>query len=109
MWAVRYPARCRCRKIVSAPGSFSPDGVFRYTLEAKDPDGDRSIRFRIVSGPPGMSVDPILGEVSWRPDASHVGKHEVIVGAADSHGGEGQQLFELEVRESGGESPPASP
>ncbi len=97
-------------KFISAPGAFSPDGVFRYTLEARDPDGDRSLRFRLVSGPAGMHVGPILGQLEWRPEASQVGKHEVIVAATDSHGGEGQQHCELDERESGGESAhPASP
>ncbi len=85
-------------KIVSAPGSLSSDGVFRYTLEVRDPDGDRSLRFRLVTGPERMQIDPILGEIVWRPDATQIGKHEVVVAAADSHGGEGQQRFELDVR-----------
>lgn len=97
-------------RIASQPGGVASDGVFRYRIEASDPDGDRRLRYRLVAGPQGMELDSVLGEVSWRPTASQAGRHEVTVAVQDPHGGEAQQRFELNVQElvqEAGGTPPA--
>lgn len=86
-------------RILSTPGGVSADGQFRYTVEAKDPDGDRLLRYRLLSGPEGARVDPVGGEVLWTASRDHVGTHRFEVEVADGHGGTSQQRFEVAVRE----------
>ena len=93
------------------PATMSADGVFRYEVEAKDADRDRNLRFRLGTAPEGARVDPLLGEITWKPLASQQGKHAIEVIVSDGHGGETSQTFEVEVREvvvkAGAASPPA--
>lgn len=94
-------------QIVSHPGGISADGVFRYTVEVQDPDGDRNLRFRLAAGPSSMGIDPILGEVTWKPEASDVGRHPVEIQASDEYGGVASQRFELVLTEVEQTQPPA--
>lgn len=88
------------------------DGTFRHQLEASDPDGDRNLRFRLVQGPAGMTVDPVVGTLVWTPEAEQAGRHPVEVAVEDNHGDGTSLLFELTVdasREPAGEAaPPAA-
>ena len=64
------------------------------------------LRYRLVSGPAGMSVDPVRGEVVWRPRPEQLGQHQVQVAVRDSEGGSTVQVFHVTV---GNGQPPASP
>jgi hypothetical protein len=79
------------------PKIVASDGEFRAELEAQDPDGDRSLRYRVVQGPPGLTVDAISGRLSWRPGAGTDGVHPVDVAVGDSLGAESAMKFELTV------------
>ena len=95
-------------EIVSTPGGLDPDGVFRYAIAVRDPDGDRSFRYYLSKGPEGMRVDPITGEVTWRPGHRHAGVHAVELEVRDPRGASVTQSFELSVHSS--EAPvPAAP
>lgn len=83
--------------ITSTPPGFGADGVFRYALESADPDGDRSVRYRLVHGPEGMTVDAMSGVVTWKPSAKGAGQHTVEVEVDDLQGGRGSQIFTLSV------------
>ncbi|UCE87304.1 MAG: hypothetical protein JSU66_06155 [Deltaproteobacteria bacterium] len=96
-------------EIVSQPGGISADGVFRYTVEVQDPDGDRNLRFRLAAGPQAMDIDPILGEVTWKPEASDVGRHPVEIQASDEYGGVASQRFDLVLTAEDQTQPPAAP
>lgn len=85
--------------IVSTPVGVNAEGVFRYVVEAQDPDGDRNLRFRLLEGPEGATIDPLLGEVTWTASAASVGTHGFQVEVEDGHGGRTQQQFEVTVRE----------
>src|SRR5262249_8628627 len=88
-------------QITSTPDTIqTSDGSFRYTVEARDPDGDVNLRYRLVKGPEGARIDPMLGEFVWQPTREQVGTHAVEVAVEDGHGGETHQKFELTVRES---------
>jgi hypothetical protein len=93
------------------PATMNADGVFRYAVEVKDPDGDHNLRFRLAQAPEGAKVDPLLGEITWKPTVKQQGKHAIEVAVSDGHGGETSQAFEVEVKEVGGnaaaEAPPA--
>lgn len=84
------------------------DGVLFYKLEARDPDGDRSLRFRLVEGPPGMSIDPMTGVVRWQPQAAHAGVHPVEVVVRDRLGDESFLRWNLNVSVSRQEAPAAA-
>lgn len=87
-------------KITSTPPpGMAGDGTYRYALEASDPDGDRSLRFALASGPAGARVDPVLGEFVWSPTFDQAGTHPIEVLVTDGHGGEAKQRFEVKVQE----------
>jgi hypothetical protein len=83
--------------IKNIPDVQKDDGVFRYTFEAEDPDGDRNLRFRLAKGPEGMTIDPILGIATWHPKPGQVGVHPVQVEVVDSQGDGSMLQFELTV------------
>jgi hypothetical protein len=80
------------------------DGVFRHSFEARDPDGDRELRFRLVEGPPGAWIDPMLGILEWRPGPGQHGTHVFEVAVEDGHGAETALRFELQVEVEGSAS-----
>ena len=84
-------------RIVGVPPIESVAGGIRAQLEAEDPDGDRSFRFRVVEGPRGLSVDPITGQLTWKPALGTRGTQVVEIGVADSFGAESALRFELDV------------
>jgi len=98
-------------QIVSAPGALGADGVFRYQLEAEDPEGDRNLRYELVTGPAGMRIDEVLGELTWTPEAEQAGTHPVELRVVDSAGSEAGQAFEITVSlsepEEAGQAPAA--
>lgn len=87
----------RAPRFAALPPIEATDGAFRVELAAEDPDGDRTLRFRLLEGPQGMTVDPVSGRVSWRPGADAVGSHAVEVAVGDSFGAESAMRFELNV------------
>jgi hypothetical protein len=87
----------RAPRFAALPPIEAADGAFRAELAAEDPDGDRTLRFRLLSGPEGMTVDPVSGRVSWRPGPDAVGSHAVEVAVGDSFGAESAMRFELNV------------
>jgi hypothetical protein len=94
-------------RILGVPPVQREEGTFRFAFEAQDPDGDRSLRFRLSEAPPGMTIDPILGTASWTPGPGHAGVHPVEVIVADAYGAESALRFEVTVREV--EAPAAEP
>ena len=97
--------------IEKIPTLQSETGVFRYTFEARDPDGDRNLRFRLREAPEGMRIDPILGVVTWYPKPGQAGVHPVDVIVEDSHGDGSALRFEVTVTATPGEEaeqPPAA-
>jgi len=89
------------------PEIAATEGAFHADLEAQDPDGDHSLRFRLIEGPPGLTVDAVSGRVSWRPGADAAGTHAVEVAVGDSFGAESAMRFELTVAGAGAAAPPA--
>lgn len=94
-------------EIVSRPPGLDPSGRFVYQIEARDRDGDPGLRYALVKGPEGMSVDPFGGEVRWKAGVDDEGEHAVEIEVDDRKGGKAKQLFYLQVEV--GEGPlPAS-
>jgi len=84
-------------RIAGIPPIESVAGAIRAQLEAEDPDGDRSFRYRVIEGPRGLSVDPISGQLTWKPAPGTSGSQMVEIGVADSLGAESALRFELDV------------
>jgi hypothetical protein len=80
-------------------------GLYRYVVKAKDPDGDRPLRYLLVDGPDGMQIDLLSGAVTWRVPSKAGGAYPVVVGVSDPMGGEVRHQFTVDVR---WETPPAS-
>jgi hypothetical protein len=90
--------------------------AFRYQFEAKDPDGDRSLRFSLVEGPQGMTIDPIYGIATWRPTKEQAGVQTIEVAVRDSQGASAALRFQVTVTATEtpapgaeGAAPPAPP
>jgi hypothetical protein len=84
-------------EIVSTPPGMTDGGVFRYAVEARDPDGDENLRFRLDQAPDGMRIDPVRGVIEWRPRGGQAGVHPVAVVVSDSSRLETTQRFEVTV------------
>ncbi len=94
-------------KITSQPSyEMTPTGSYTYAIEVKDADGDTPLRFELVEGPPGMTVDASSGVVSWKVPESASGNSKVEVAVSDSSGGRATQDWILSVDWA---QPPASP
>ena len=96
--------------IVSQPGGADEQGVFRYALRAEDPDGDRTLRFSLVTSPKGMVLVPGRNALEWKPGPDQSGVHVIEVAVDDLRGGRSHQRFEMVVELPGApEAPPAAP
>lgn len=84
--------------ITQLPASRFDDGTFRYSFEARDPDGDRNLRFFIEKGPVGARMDAITGVLTWTPTVAQAGTHPIEVGVEDGAREGSTYLFELTVR-----------
>jgi hypothetical protein len=92
-------------RIYSSPDEIRGEQSVRYRMRAKDADGDRQLRFRLVQAPEGLTLDWISGELAWTPGEDQAGIHLVEIEVADSAGGRTTQKIELEV---GSDAGPAS-
>ena len=87
----------RAPRFAALPPIESANGAVHAALSAEDPDGDKTLRFRLIEGPKGLTVDPVSGRVSWRPGNDAIGAHAVEVAVADAQGAESALRFELNV------------
>ncbi|MFO1501304.1 MAG: putative Ig domain-containing protein [Verrucomicrobiota bacterium] len=79
--------------------------LYAYAARASDPDGD-ALSYRLVKGPPGMTIDANSGLVQWNPTAQDIGAHSVSLSVSDGRGGSGAQSFTLAVLSSSGNQAP---
>lgn len=84
-------------RVTSQPGGVGEDGVFRYAVEAEDPDGDRLFRYRLLEGPKGMRIGAVDGQLEWAPAADQAGRHRVSLEVDDRAGGTSTQAFVVEI------------
>jgi len=92
-------------RISSRPEVPEEGRPFSYRVRAEDPDGDR-LSFSLEEAPPGMDINPVSGEITWRPQADAEGPAPVRIRVEDMQGGEALQEFELTL---GGGAAPAAP
>jgi hypothetical protein len=71
--------------------------LYRYEVQGRDPDGDRPLRYELLTGPPGMTVEAASGVVSWEVPSDAQGSYEVELGVSDPHGARTLQRYALDV------------
>ena len=79
--------------------------TYSYTPTATDPDG-RPLAYSLVVAPPGMTIDPQTGAITWPTTAADIGTAAVRIRATDSSGGSAEQAFTVEVRATVPNRPP---
>jgi hypothetical protein len=84
-------------RITSLAPAFDPDGVFRYRPRVEDADGDRSLRYRLLEHPKGMSINLVSGAIRWKPKKNQAGLHTVRFEVDDRNGGQAEQSLEVQV------------
>jgi RHS repeat-associated protein len=93
--AVAARAANRRPAFTSAPPTQATIGqVYRYEAGAADPDAD-PLRFDLLVGPAGMTLDPATGIVAWEPTADQVGAQDVILRVSDGRGGVALQSYQV--------------
>jgi hypothetical protein len=83
--------------IVSTPPRLDSNGRFDYQVMAKDADGDRLLRYELLSAPVGMKLDDLSGRVTWKPTPEQAGQHRIEIAVDDRRGGRSTQVFELAI------------
>ncbi len=90
-------------RIVSDPPERAEQGVYRYVVEAEDPDGD-ALRFSLGGQPPpGMEIDNETGLVQWQvvaPEKEVTYDYEVV--AEDPEGAKSIQKITMSGTPPGG-------
>ncbi|MBR5272231.1 MAG: S-layer homology domain-containing protein, partial [Clostridia bacterium] len=70
-------------QITPIPDQTTEAGAeFTYAIRATSPTGD-PIKYSLISGPSGITVDETTGVISWVPQSSHRGSHAIVVGASN--------------------------
>jgi hypothetical protein len=80
--------------ITSSPTGPTPKGLFEYTVAATDPDGD-SLTFKLDTAPPGMTIEPGTGRISWQMSSKLSGPQQIRVSVDDGQQGQAFQEFTL--------------
>lgn len=78
------------------PTSLFVGETLVYDADATDPDG-HAVSWGLLSGPDGMAVGGLTGQLVWTPGVDDVGLHAVTLAAADAFGGLAEQQFDLDV------------
>ena len=69
-------------------------GTFSFQVNAKDADGDQ-LTYTLKSGPPGTTVDPATGKVTFTAPSDNKAILPIAVIVSDGHGGEAIFNFEM--------------
>ncbi|MBI3467959.1 MAG: putative Ig domain-containing protein, partial [Planctomycetes bacterium] len=83
--------------IVSTPKLRAvADQPYALDLQGLDEDGD-PFAWSLVTGPRGISLDPLTGRVRWTPDHDQLGLNPVVVQIQDALGASARQSFAIDV------------
>ena len=93
-------------KFVSNPNTEAIiDKPYQYKTRATDPNND-TLTFTLLTGPDGLSIDPMTGIVSWSPTAEDLGNKTILLKVDDGREGTDEQEFTLNVIEQPPNRPP---
>lgn len=79
-----------------APIALVTGQVWKSTVAATDPDGDR-VWYRIAVGPEGLVIAEVSGELLWTPPPKAVGSFLAEIQAVDPNGGVASLQIPFEV------------
>lgn len=79
--------------------------AYAYDSQASDPDRD-NLHYTLVSGPSGLVINSVTGQVTWTPTASQVGTHPVTLRTTDPWGAYNTQTYTISVSSSALNRPP---
>lgn len=85
--------------IMSTPSAASGRERYEYAVRATDPEGD-SIRYRLETAPPGMTIEAETGHIAWQAAPELTGTYKVRVVAEDAQGGTAFQEFDVTLANS---------
>jgi RHS repeat-associated protein len=71
-------------------------GTYVYDVDATDPDGD-PLTYSLEVAPPGMTIDPATGLITWPVASAVAGDHQVVVRATEPGGGFDRQSYTLTI------------
>ncbi len=80
----------------SAPLTATRGLLYRYPVEATDPNGDELV-FSLVKAPEEMTIDRATGMITWTPSSAQTGQNPVTVQVADPAGLADAQSFTVTV------------
>lgn len=69
---------------------------FAYSVTATDADSD-SINYALLKAAPGMSINPLSGDINWTASSSLTGNIDISIKVSDGRGGSDTQTFTLAV------------
>lgn len=79
-----------------APVTAEEGSLYEYDVEAWDPEGT-SLTYLLDLAPAGMDIDGATGLVSWIPERSQWGAHDVMVRVRDEAGVSATQFYQVVV------------
>jgi len=82
---------------VSTPPDSFQATEFIYHARAVDPDGEE-VRYQLLEGPKGMTIDGITGEIRWSISTGGDGESKVKIAALNPEGVEVFQEFSLQIQ-----------
>ncbi len=82
--------------VSNPPFTATVDEQYRYDVQATAPNGS-TLLFDFSTAPTGMSIDPWLGTIVWRPTAEQIGPRDVVVQVFDGLGSSTSQHFAVQV------------
>ncbi|MFO7765602.1 MAG: Ig domain-containing protein [Pelovirga sp.] len=82
--------------ITSEPPQRLTDTGFRYQVTATDPDDD-TLTYRLEEAPENMTINAATGLIEWSFETMPEGDFPVSIVVVDSHDGQSEQLFELQM------------
>jgi RHS repeat-associated protein len=66
-------------------------------VTATDPNAGDTLAFSLTAAPPGMTIEPLSGLITWTPSTADIGTHDVMVKVSDQKGAFATQSFVLSV------------
>ncbi len=83
--------------IISEPGEIAARNfMYRYDVNVSNIDDD-PLNFSLLISPPGMTINPDTGLISWTPNGTHLDSYQVELCVMDDRGGLDVQRFNLSV------------
>ncbi|MBD2365063.1 tandem-95 repeat protein [Anabaena minutissima FACHB-250] len=78
---------------------------YQYVVAATDADGDIPT-YQLLSAPPGMTIDPETGIITWATTSTDQGNYAITVAVSDGRGGLAEQSYSIAVTAAPPNRPP---